>query len=84
MPPSFTFMLGIGQAQEPVGIETLRPDPTVERFSKRIVRGFARPAEVEHDIVLVIPRLSDQNPWAHFRNPMDMMRHGWSVSLFQA
>ena len=27
---------------------------------------------------------SDQNPCAQSRNPMDMMRHGWSTSLFQA
>ena len=32
----------------------------------------------------LIPRLSDQNPWAQSRSPMDMMRHGWSMSLFHA
>src|SRR6516165_9609884 len=26
----------------------------------------------------------DQNPWAHWRSPMDMMRQGWSTSLFHA
>ncbi|WP_348983926.1 DDE-type integrase/transposase/recombinase [Methylosinus sp. C49] len=31
-----------------------------------------------------IPILTDQNPCAQSRNPMDMMRHGWSMSLFQA
>jgi hypothetical protein len=24
----------------------------------------------------LIPSPTDQNPWAHWRNPMDMMRHG--------
>src|SRR5450631_3984069 len=31
----------------------------------------------------LIPSPIDQNPWAHWRNPMDMMRQGWSTSLFQ-
>jgi hypothetical protein len=33
---------------------------------------------------LLIPRLSDQDPWAQLRSPMDMMVHGWASSLFQA
>ncbi len=32
----------------------------------------------------LIPRLADQNPCAQSRSPMDMIRHGWSMSLFQA
>ena len=32
----------------------------------------------------VIPRCIDQNPWAHWRSPRDMMRQGCSTSLFQA
>ena len=32
----------------------------------------------------LIPSLTDQNRWAHPRIPMDMMRQGWSMSLFQA
>jgi hypothetical protein len=32
----------------------------------------------------LIPSPIDQNPWAHWRNPMDIMRQGWSTSLFQA
>ena len=27
-------------------------------------------------IIGLIPRLLDQNPWAHWRSPIDMMRHG--------
>src|SRR5215813_1384945 len=30
----------------------------------------------------LIPNPIDQNPWAHWRSPMDMMRQGWSTSLF--
>ena len=32
----------------------------------------------------LIPGLIDQNPYAQSRRPMDMMRQGWSMSLFQA
>ena len=32
----------------------------------------------------LIPSLIDQNPCAHWHNPMDMMRQGWSTSLFHA
>ena len=32
----------------------------------------------------LIPTLIDQNPWAHWRSPMDMMRQGWAMSFFQA
>ena len=35
-------------------------------------------------IAIVIPNPIDQNPWAHWRSPMDMMRQGWSTSLFHA
>src|SRR6516225_5301868 len=31
---------------------------------------------------IVLPNPIDQNPWAHWRSPMDMMRQGWSTSLF--
>jgi hypothetical protein len=32
----------------------------------------------------IIPRLCDQNSCAQSRIPMDMMRQGWSRSLFHA
>ena len=32
----------------------------------------------------LIPSLIDQNPCAHWRKPMDMMRQGCSTSLFHA
>ena len=32
----------------------------------------------------IIPNPIDQNPWVHWRSPMDMMRQGWSTSLFHA
>ena len=30
---------------------------------------------------IVIPNPIDQNPWAHWRSPMDMMRQGWSLDF---
>jgi len=33
---------------------------------------------------VLILRLSDHDPCAQLRNPIDMMRHGWSMRLFQA
>ena len=33
---------------------------------------------------ILIPMLTDQNLCAQSRNPMDMMRHGWASSFFQA
>jgi hypothetical protein len=32
----------------------------------------------------VIPLPTDQNRYAQSRKPMEIMRHGWSTSLFQA
>ena len=32
----------------------------------------------------LIPHLIDQNPCAHWRNPMDMIFQGRSTSMFQA
>jgi hypothetical protein len=39
---------------------------------------------VVSDREVVIPSPIDQNPCAHWRNPSDIMRQGWSTSLFQA
>jgi hypothetical protein len=50
---------------------TGRPKATLSR----------RVAELEGSL---IPILIDQNPCVHWRSPMDMMRQGWSMSLFQA
>jgi hypothetical protein len=32
----------------------------------------------------IIPTPIDQYPRTQFRSPMDMMRHGWLISLFHA
>jgi hypothetical protein len=57
VPPRLTFMPSFGQAQEPVCVEALGPDPAVERFREGIVGWFTRPAEVHHNIMLVGPKV---------------------------
>jgi hypothetical protein len=43
------------------------------------------PATCEGGTVLrLIPTSINQNPWSHWRLPMDMIFHGWSMSLLQA
>jgi hypothetical protein len=35
-------------------------------------------------LAALIPIRTDQNPWAHWRSPMDMMRQGSAARRFQA
>ena len=51
---------------------------------KEIALGRCRIGRYEGRLNYVIPNPIDQNPWAHWRSPMDMMRQGWSMSLFHA
>src|SRR6266478_3107346 len=46
--------------------------------------SYKRVSSVGHFYDGLIPNPNDQNPWAHWRSPMDMMRQGWSTSLFHA
>ena len=39
---------------------------------------------VVYKIDRLIPTCNDQNSCAHARHPMEAMRSGWSISLFQA
>ena len=36
-----TFFLRIGKAQEPGGVQTFRPEPSVERLDERVIRHDA-------------------------------------------
>ena len=47
---------GVVKRQEPVGVQTFRPELAVERLDERVVGGLSRPGEVEHDVLLVGPR----------------------------
>jgi hypothetical protein len=54
------------------GIEVLRPAAGVVVHAQ----------DLKH--VHIIPNPVDQNWCAHSRNPRDMIRQGWSTSLFHA
>jgi transcriptional antiterminator RfaH len=44
---------------------------------RRLVMDGELPAKVPDAVIAeIIPSPTDQNPWAHWRNPIDMMRQG--------
>ena len=53
--PGLDLGTGIGQRQEPVGVQALVAQATIERFHEGIVGWLAWPAEVERDAVFVRP-----------------------------
>jgi hypothetical protein len=64
------------------------PEPgdleAIKEGREDFARGdFVTLDEWRHEVGL-IPSLTDQNPCAHWRKPMDMMRQGCSTSLFHA
>jgi hypothetical protein len=61
--PRFDLGPGVGKRQEPVCVEALVAQATVERFDEGIVGRLAGPGEVERDAILVGPaveRLRDE------------------------
>ena len=56
----------------------------IEKLPGVVIVGNPRGKVTLHEFYDLIPSPIDQNPCAHWRNPMDMMRQGWSTSLFQA
>ena len=55
--PFLHFAAGIVKAHEPVGVQTLGTELTVEGLDERVVGGLARPREVERDILLISPQI---------------------------
>ena len=53
--PSLNLGPGIVKAHEPVRVQALRPELTVEGLDKAVVGRLARPREVEHDALLIRP-----------------------------
>ena len=53
--PRFDLIPGIGQGQEPILVQALRSEFSVERLYERVISGFARSAEVQFDLVEVGP-----------------------------
>ena len=66
-------------------VESYRNDAGQPRQRTLATLGRLEPGgDVDRLIEALIPKCIDQNSWAHWRRPMDMMRHGCSTSLFQA
>ena len=53
--PSFDLAPGVVKRQEPVGVQTLVSQSPVEGLYHGIVGGHARPAEVECDLIEIVP-----------------------------
>src|SRR5262245_31720622 len=54
-PKRVDLLLRVVDGREPMHVQAFFPEPTVERFDGRIVRGPAATAEVEYDAVRVRP-----------------------------
>jgi hypothetical protein len=50
--PILHFFLGVRKAKEPMGVEALGPEATVEGLDEGIVCWFARSREVQRDAAL--------------------------------
>src|SRR6516225_1862139 len=72
-PKSFSRVLGSSKPEKHTLVLSLTGS-----YPSGHSEAFTRPAYG------LIPVPIDQNPCAHWRSPMDMMRQGWSTSLFQA
>jgi Transmembrane secretion effector len=63
---------------------TPRSGPIEIEIEYRVDPAKARLFYAVMQHVQLIPSIVDQNLWAQSRIPMDMRRHGWLRSLFQA
>ena len=53
--PLFDRALGVRQVDEPVLVETLVPEPTVETFYERVLRRLSRKSsEIREDVIKAI------------------------------
>jgi len=55
--PILQLFSGVCKAQEPMCVQTLGSESTIERFDERIVGRLARPGEVERHAALVSPQI---------------------------
>ena len=55
----------VGKRQEPVRVQAFRPEPAIEGFNERVIRGFAGPREVQCHAMGVCPQV--QIPANEFR-----------------
>ena len=57
--PRVDLAPGVGQRQEPMGVQAFIAEPAIERFHKSIVRWLAWPREVERHAILIGPTIQD-------------------------
>jgi hypothetical protein len=79
------FLAGLPKAGSTLLNRLMRPIPEAAGLAfyalpEELRSLGVRPADFPAEL---IPTPTDQNPCAHSRRPMDMMRHGWSVRRFQ-
>ena len=67
--PLFDRALGVRQVDEPVRVETLVPEPTVETFYERVLRRLSRLDEPEFDAMFVRPGVEEAT--SEFRTVVD-------------
>jgi hypothetical protein len=56
--PSLDLLCSILQAQKPVFIQALLPEPAVKRFDEGVVRGLPRPREVQDYAMGIGPQVN--------------------------
>jgi hypothetical protein len=55
--PILHFLPGVVKAQEPVRVQAFVSELAIEGFDEAVVRGLARPGEVENDTALIGPQI---------------------------
>jgi hypothetical protein len=81
-----------GLPRTTLGLLTHGEQPKIPGSQRRIYRSMffkaSRNIHWAHEnrerLRGIIPTPIDQYPCTQFRSPMDMMRHGWLISLFHA
>jgi hypothetical protein len=73
-----------GCVKDAYGVESMlkRDSDGSVNFSVKLMTSTAPGDDVPRDEL--IPSCTDQHSCAHLRIPMDLMRAGWPISLFQA
>jgi len=70
--PNLQFFPGVVKAEEPMGVQALGPQTPVEGLDEGVVSRFARPGEIQDDIVGIGPQI--QIPRDEFRALIDPNR----------
>jgi transposase len=66
------------------GKQRLAGDTARQATSPEVKELRSETTALKEVVADLIPNCTDQNSCAHARHPMEAMRSGWSISLFQA